>query len=214
MAAEAHAPDFAYPKETGCILVLLSRDNETSQPCAATSIAALKETLGRSSIPPARKIICPAQRPRAATRRRLPTTGRRAEAPPLRALPPARPCHGGRPRLCESTVAAARSLRRLSSPRPSVSPLRGLPQAAGSASRLRSRAACCTSTFWARPAPASRPRSGSSALRSGASALALSGSPAPSRVVPGPLARAYRQRHPPGHRLPQTLPQHPRGQPS
>ena len=68
-------------------------------------------------------LSAPAQRPRAATCRRSPTTGRRAEAPPLRALPPARSCHGVRPRLRESTVAAARSLRRLSSPRPSVSPL-------------------------------------------------------------------------------------------
>ena len=115
----------------------------------------------------------------------LPTSGRRAEAPPLRSLPPARSCHGVRSRLCESPVAAARSLRRLSSPRPSVSPLRGLPQAAGSASRLRERATCCSSTVSARPVPASRPHSGFSALRSGASALALSDSSAPSRVVPG-----------------------------
>ena len=69
--------------------------------------------------------------------------------------------------------------------------LRGLPQAAGSASRLRSRAACRNSTFWARPAPASRPRSGSSALRSGASALAFPGSHAPARGGPGQPAGAY-----------------------
>ena len=68
--------------------------------------------------------------------------------------------------------------------------LRGLPQAAGSASRPRSRVACRKSTFWARPAPASRPRGGSSALRSGASALAFSGSCAPSRAVPGQPAGA------------------------
>ena len=86
--------------------------------------------------------------------------------------------------------------------------LRGLPQAAGSASRLRSRAACRESTFWARPAPASRPRSGSSALRSGASALAFSGSCSPSRVVPGQPAGAYPQaaaaRSPPDTACPNT----------
>lgn len=131
------------------------------------------------------RIFCP--RPAAQGRHvpSLPTSGRRAEAPPLRSLPPARSCHGGRSRLCEPLVAAARSLRRLSSPRPSVGPLRGLPQAAGSASRLHERATCCSSTVSARPAPASRPHSGFSVLRSGASALALSGSSAPSRVVPG-----------------------------
>ena len=88
--------------------------------------------------------------------------------------------------------------------------LRGLPQAAGSASRLRSRAACRESTFWARPAPASRPRSGSSALRSGASALALPSLPAPSRVVPGQPAGAYPQaaalRSPPDTACPKPCP--------
>ena len=65
----------------------------------------------------------PPSGPGAAASRRSLITGRRAEAPPLRALPPARSCHGVRARLCKSTVAAARSLRRLSSPRPSASPL-------------------------------------------------------------------------------------------
>ena len=91
--------------------------------------------------------------------------------------------------------------------------LRGLPQAAGSASRLRSRAACCTSTITARPAPASRPRSGSSALRSGASALALPSLPAPSRVVPGQPAGAYPQaataRSPPDTACPKPRPNTP-----
>ena len=123
----------------------------------------------------------------------LPTTGRRAEAPRSgrfrrlgRATVPGRASAGQplRPRD-RSGVCLRHGLR--------SARLRGLPQAAGSASRLRSRAACRESTFWARPAPASRPRSGSSALRSGASALALSGLPAPSRVVPGQPAGACPQ---------------------
>ena len=88
------------------------------------------------SQPARRELICP--RP-AALGRHVPSLTNRslasAEAPPLRALPPARSCHGVRP----------------------------------------------------------RPRSGSSALRSGASALAFSGSPAPPRVILGQPAGAYPQ---------------------
>ncbi len=142
---------------------------------------------------PQEKLSAPAQRPRAATCRRY--------QPQVVARKPRRSGRFRRLGRATGSVRASASIPLRPRDRSGVclrhglrsARLRGLPQAAGSASRLRSRAACRDSTFWARPAPASRPRSGSSALRSGASALAFSGSLAPSRVVPGQPAGAYPQ---------------------
>ena len=93
-----------------------------------------------------------------------------AEAPPLRSLPPARSCHGRRSRLCKSSVAAVGT-------RPVFATAPGQPTGVvcppQRAQPGREPTACCKFSNLARPPPASRPRSGSSSLRSGASALAF-----------------------------------------
>ncbi len=89
------------------------------------ALAIREETLGCHQPPPTRnEFICP--RPAAQGRHAPSLTNRgssSAEAPPLRALPPARSCHGVRARPATLPLRPRRSLRRLSSPRPSASPL-------------------------------------------------------------------------------------------
>lgn len=94
--------------------------------------------------------------------------------PPLRALPPARSCHGGRARLlkvsrCGRGRAARSSHTRLQQPLRVCFRQRAQPGHPSTACR----------EFYesARPPAASRPRTGSSTLRSGGLALAYPGPP-------------------------------------